>query len=315
LLDISHKNRTLRVAKAQSVVRMSPETLEKVRNNKVPKGDALQVARVAAILAAKDTSRIIPFCHPLQVEYAGVDFDLGENSITVVTTVKAIDKTGVEMEALTAAGVAALTLYDMLKMLDESLEISSIRLLSKQGGKSDFQNVFASQPRAAVLVFSDRVAAGEKRDRSGELIKKTLRQHELLVEDFRVIPDDADAAASVLAAYADELDLDFVFTCGGTGLGNRDVAPEATKAVIEREAPGIAEAIRAYGRERTPYAILSRAVAGLRGNTLYINLPGSVHAAADAMQAVFPAVLHYLAARRGEGHIETYGSGETNSVD
>ena len=104
--------------------------------------------------------------------------------------------------------------------------------------------------------------------------------------------------------------LDLVFTTGGTGLGPRDVTPDATRQVIEREAPGIAEAIRAYGQERMPFAMLSRGVAGLRGGTLIINLPGAPGAVTDALSAIFPAVLHCLAMRSGGGHTDTYGGEE-----
>ena len=129
--DISRKSNSLRTACAEAVLRMAPATLVLVRKGGVPKGDPLPVAKVAAIQAAKQTSRIIPYCHPLPVDFVGVEFTLGEETITARVEVKAIYKTGVEMEALTGASVAALTLYDMLKMLDSTLEIIGVRLLAK----------------------------------------------------------------------------------------------------------------------------------------------------------------------------------------
>lgn len=303
MLDISRKFTTLRTAVAQATVTVAPETLARVRRGDLPKGDPLTVARVAAIQAAKNTSQIIPYCHPLPLDYVGVEFTLGDETIVVTTTVKAIHKTGVEMEALTAASVAALTLYDMLKALDARLEIHGVRLLAKRGGKSDFVTSFATPPRAVVLVLSDSVAAGEKEDRSGRLICERLESHGLEVIDYRVIADDPEAIRHALIASADERQADLVLTTGGTGVGPRDHTPEAMAGVIEREIPGIAEAVRAFGQARTPYAMLARGKAGVRGRTILVNLPGSRRGVAESLDTLFPAILHALKVVRGApGH-------------
>jgi len=302
VIDVSTKYVTLRTATAQARLSVSPETLKLIHAKKIPKGDPLPVAKVAAVQAAKHTSDIIPYCHPMPVEFVGVEFEFGEGTIIVRTTVKAIYKTGVEMEALTAATVAALTLYDMLKMVDEEMRILEVELLSKSGGKSDFRTGSQSALRAAVLVMSDSIASGNKSDASGQLIVARLKKEGLNVEDYRIIPDDAELIASTVRAYADEKHLDFVMTTGGTGFSHRDSTPEAMASVFEREAPGIAEAARAYGQERTPYAMLSRARAGLRGNTLIVNLPGSSGAVTDALNALFPAILHSFPMITGRGH-------------
>jgi len=136
--DVSDKENTLRVAVARAVLRTKKETIAAIRNGSVPKGDPLAVAKVAAIQAAKNTPSIIPYCHPLPLTHVGVDFKLGEDSILITVTTKTNYKTGVEMEALTAATVAALTLYDMLKQIDRGMTIESIKLIEKKGGKSDY---------------------------------------------------------------------------------------------------------------------------------------------------------------------------------
>src|SRR5574340_643300 len=125
------------------------------------------------------------------------------------------------MEALTAASVAALTLYDMLKPIDDALAITDLVLVSKKGGKSDFRDRFASPPRAAVLVMSDSIAAGKKSDASGRLIVERLQAEGLEVADFRVVPDDLDTIQEAVRHYCDGLKLDLVVTTGGTGLGPR----------------------------------------------------------------------------------------------
>ena len=136
--DVSQKPVTRMTATAQAVLRAGPETIRTIREGRLPKGDPLPVAKVAAIQAAKNTSQIIPYCHPLPVEHLGVEFEIGTETIRVITTVVAHYKTGVEMEALTAAAVAALSIYDMAKMIDPAMVIEQVSLLEKTGGKSDF---------------------------------------------------------------------------------------------------------------------------------------------------------------------------------
>ncbi len=140
--DISSKSNTLRTASAEARVDMSAGTLQLLREGRLPKGDALPVAKVAAIQAAKNTSQLIPYCHSLPIDFVGVTFEFTENSIFIRTEVKAVWKTGVEMEALTAASVAALTIYDMTKMIDDDVIIREVRLISKRGGKSDIHEEF-----------------------------------------------------------------------------------------------------------------------------------------------------------------------------
>jgi molybdenum cofactor biosynthesis protein MoaC len=294
----------LRTAKARAVLSLRPETIALIREGRVPKGDPLAVAKVAAIQAAKNTSQIIPYCHPLPVDFVGVEFEIGEGRIEIEVTVKAVHKTGVEMEALTGASVAALTLYDMLKMLDQTMEIAGVQLLEKKGGKSDFRSAFAKPLRAAVVVLSDSVAAGKKSDESGRLISDRLREEGVEVADYRIVPDDKEKIVETLIGFADRDRLDLVVTTGGTGFGPRDHTPEAMARVIEREAPGVVEAARAYGQDRTPYSMLSRGRAGVRGRTLIVNLPGSRKGAAESLDALFPALLHAFKMLRGGGHAQ-----------
>lgn len=307
MLDISRKTTTLRTASAQAILSLTPETLFRIRQNDIPKGNPLDVARVAAIQAAKNTPLLIPYCHPIPIAFAGVEFDLGEDRITVTATVKAIYKTGVEMEALTAASVAALTLYDMLKMLDDRMKISGITLLSKTGGKSDYRDAFETPLRAAVLVTSDSIAAGITEDQSGRAIEKRLRDEGFTVEEFRVIPDDVSQIRETLVHYADTLHVDLVITTGGTGFGPRDATPDAMEGILQREIPGIPAALRAYGQERTPFAMLSRNRAGIRGHTIIVNLPGSQHGVAESLDALFPGLLHSFPMLWGGGHPSVQG--------
>jgi cyclic pyranopterin phosphate synthase len=134
MVDVSAKKITKRSASAQAFIHMQPRVIAMLPSNK--KGDPLQVARIAAIMAAKKTAELIPLCHQIPLSHVAVEFETKENGIRIVATATTTAQTGVEMEALTAASIAALTIYDMTKALDKSLEIQEIYLLEKTGGKS-----------------------------------------------------------------------------------------------------------------------------------------------------------------------------------
>ncbi len=144
MVDVSEKNKTERVAIAVSRIRVSEETLSLIKEGKIGKGDVLGVARVAGIMASKQTSNLIPMCHPLMISSCNIDFEINdeESCIDIKSTVKIVDKTGVEMEALTAATIAALTIYDMCKAVDKRMVIEGTHLLKKTGGKSGEFNFF-----------------------------------------------------------------------------------------------------------------------------------------------------------------------------
>jgi molybdenum cofactor synthesis domain-containing protein len=151
--------------------------------------------------------------------------------------------------------------------------------------------------KAAVLTVSDGVHAGEREDLSGDLLEELLEEERFDVVR-RVVPDDVDAIAAAISELAESASL--VLTTGGTGFAPRDVTPEATRAVLGRDAPGIAEAIRADALSRTPHALLSRGVAGLRGATLVVNLPGSPGGCRDGFAVLRPAVRHGLELAAGD---------------
>jgi cyclic pyranopterin monophosphate synthase len=299
--DVSSKSSTLRSAKASAVLNVDKSTIEAIRSGNVPKADPLGVARVAGIQAAKNTSLLIPYCHQVPLDHVEVVVSLESSRIVVTTEVKAIWKTGVEMEALVAASVTALTLYDMLKAIDEGMEIQSVRLLEKKGGKSALK-VTGEGLTAAVLVMSDSVSRGEKEDLSGKLLAEELRGLKFQVPVYKILPDERTGIERELKELADTKQIDLILTTGGTGAGPRDVTPEATLAVIERRLSGVEESLRSYGSDRLPTAMLTRGAAGIRGKTLIINLPGSRRGAEDGINALFPGILHTFRMMRGEGH-------------
>ncbi|MET4082662.1 cyclic pyranopterin phosphate synthase [Pedobacter sp. UYP30] len=314
--DITSKQVSLRTAKAVGVVFCSEDTIAVIRKNELPKGNLFDVARAAGFIGAKLTPQLLPHCHPVQIDGMDLTFDFldanlhssfldketfEKTGIVIFGEAKSIGRTGIEMEVLTAVSVAALELYDMLKPIDKCLEIGKIRLLDKKGGKSDRIKFFATSPVCAVLVCSDSTAQGKREDKSGVLIKKMLGDVNATVKYYGVLPDDKNAIQSQILDWVKD-DVHFIFTTGGTGLGPRDLTVEAVKEILERDADGVTEAMRVFGQQRTPLAMMSRAVAGSIGQTLIVTLPGSSDGAREGLEAILPAIFHARKMMKGGGH-------------
>ncbi len=301
MVDITHKISTLRIATAVATVKVSLQaTIDAIENNLVPKGNVLEMAKTAGLFAVKNTHLSIPDCHPIPIEFTSVDYEIKDLSIDIIFKVKTVYKTGVEVEAMHGASIVALTMYDMLKPIDKNIEISTIKLLNKQGGKSSYKNRFPFEIKAAVFVCSDSIFAGDKEDKSGKIIVEKLDSCGVETTHYEVIPDEVSVIQEKTKAFAKENQL-VIFT-GGTGLSPRDVTPEALDPLLEIRIPGIEEAIRNYGQDRMPYAMLSRSVVGTFGNALVLALPGSANGAKESMDAIFPHVLHVFHILKGSNH-------------
>jgi cyclic pyranopterin monophosphate synthase len=302
MVNITHKQTSLRKAIATAVVKVSnSETVDAVKNKMVPKCDVFEFSRAAGLLAIKKTSDVIPDCHPLPVEYAAIKHEVDGLNIIITVEVHTIYKTGVEVEAMHGAAVTALTIYDMLKPIDKAIEIGSIKLLHKDGGKSDRFKDLDARLSCAVIVCSDTISKGESTDTAGKTVIERLKQYELETIEYEIIPDEAAVIRNKAEALS-EAKIDLLIFTGGTGLSPRDVTPEAISPLIETPIPGIMEALRHYGQERMPYAMLSRGVAGFIKNSLVITLPGSVNAVNEAIDALFPHILHIFKVRTGYRH-------------
>ena len=297
MVDITHKSNSLRTAVAQATVTVSkPETIHAIENNLVPKGNVFEMAKTAGLFAVKKTSDVIPDCHPLPIEYTAVEYAIEGLNILINITVSTIYKTGVEVEAMHGASVIALTMYDMLKPIDKGIEQSAVGNCLH----THFKNNTSGNFNAVVIVCSDSISAGKKEDKAGLAICEKLKTCDVAIKEYSIIPDEFDQIQEKIKQNTNE--TDFIIFTGGTGLSPRDTTPEAIEPLLDRRIPGVEEAIRSYGQDRTPYSMLSRSIAGSIGNTLVLALPGSTGGARESMEAIFPAAKHLAKVFRGGRH-------------
>jgi cyclic pyranopterin phosphate synthase len=300
MIDVGDKPESLRTATAQAVVVIDPNIIDIIKDGNSPKGNIFEAAKISATMGVKRTSELIPYCHPIPIDGIKVEFKVEQNFIKIIVNVNSVWKTGVEMESLTGASIAALTIYDMLKPLDKSLTVESVKVIEKHGGIGDFIEKDCRKLNAVVIVVSDTRKIEE--DESGKIISNILSKNGFDIIEYKVLPDEIKIIESELKRFCDEVNIDIIITTGGTGVGPRDTTPEATQNVLEKEINGIVESLRNYGQQRTPLSMLSRGVAGIRGNTIIINLPGSTMAVTQSLNALFPGIMHAFKMILGQGH-------------
>jgi len=305
MVDVGDKTVTARTATATGRLTTTRDVIALVKADGMPKADVISTARIAGIMGAKQTSALIPLCHPLPLSSVNLDFGFTDDAILINATAKTTGKTGVEMEALTAVAIAGLTLHDMVKAVDPAAVLGDIRLEEKTGGKRGHWTRDGVVPppsvrrnTAAVIVASTGGAAGTRVDTTGPRIADWLRDHGFAVDAVTVVAD-ADVAAEVTRVVASHPAV--ILTTGGTGLSPTDQTPEATLPHLDRQLPGIAEAIRAAGLAVTPTAALSRGLAGTADGTVIVNLPGSPGGVKDGLAVLDGLLVHLVAQLAGGG--------------
>ena len=304
--NVGMKAESYRTAIATGILHAPAHCIELLRNGNTEKGDALKTARIAGILGAKRTDELIPLCHPLPIYRADIEYELGDAQVEIIATVETIGPTGVEMEALTAVSLAGLTLYDMLKphCEPEDLCLDQVKLQKKKGGKSHYTRVLKDSLAASVIVLSDTVASGKKPDTAGQNVLEILEEANFGPIAYQVIPDDPEQLLALIEQQKNQ--FPFILTVGGTGLGPKDLTVETIQPLLQREIPGLMEAARSFGQKRTPYAALSRGVAGYIDQSLVMTLPGSRQGAKESLIAILPALVHLFDVQKNIPHVGGY---------
>jgi molybdenum cofactor biosynthesis protein MoaC len=314
MADVSGKRTALREAEAEGFVNLTETVARAIEARSAAKGDVLKIAELAGIMAAKRTPELIPLCHSIRLDDVRVEcrLDARGKKVRIRAFVKASEVTGVEMEALTGASVAALTVYDMCKSIDKGMSIEGVRLLRKSGGKSgdyialresgetgiaEETRMAGRSFRAAVLTVSDKGSRGEREDTAGPALCGLLESLGAEVAHRAAVPDERPAIREILDAWSEDVQL--ILTTGGTGLSLRDATPDVLEEIADRAVPGFGELMRAESRKYTPRAPLSRGLAVTRGRCLIVALPGSRRGAEQCFEAIRPALRHAVGTLNG----------------
>jgi len=299
MVDVTDKVSTVRTAKAEGKIFLQPETILAIQGHTLPKGNVLTIAKVAGVQAAKKTAELIPMCHQLNLSFVDIEFIVQTENIVIKSIVKTKEATGVEMEALTAVSVTALTIYDMCKAVDKTMSIGEINLVEKVGGKSDHATEY--RPHVGIITISDSVSSGKNEDRSGPLLISGFSDSGCSVEHKKVLPDGSDELTPTIQNWING-GVELIITTGGTGLGPRDLTIETMEGIFDSKLPGVEQALHAYGRGKVKTAMLSRLTAGVVSGAIVICLPGSMGAVKDALNVLVPTIFHSFHMMKGEKH-------------
>ena len=299
MVDVTEKTPSIRRARAEGIIMLRADTINLIQNEAMPKGNVLTAAKIAGIQAAKKTWDMIPMCHQLNLSFVNLEFELDREQIMIRSIVKTRESTGVEMEALTAVSIAALTIYDMCKAVDKTMTISAIKLVEKIGGKSD--HAIEYRPRVGIITMSDSISAGKSEDRSGPMLLKGFTDSGCKGDHQKVLPDGSEELIPTIEAWIQD-GVELIITTGGTGLGPRDLTIQMVENNIDSRLPGIEQALHAYGRGKVKTAMLSRLTAGVVKGTIVVCLPGSTGAAKDALKVLIPTIFHSFHMMKGEKH-------------
>lgn len=317
MIDVGEKSVTKRRALAKGSISVASKTIAMIKDGTSPKGNILAIAEVAGIMAAKNTSQLLPLCHPLLLDSVRIWYQVNDSEVIAHCEVICHARTGVEMEALVGVNVCLLTIYDLAKAVDPVIEISNVYLDTKEGGKTGTwrhpRALFSLTPklshqesefaalRFAVGTLSDRASTGDYVDESGPLLTSffnTRGSHEIF---YSIIPDEKEAIIR-LVKNAIEGQADVLLFTGGTGISERDITPEVVRELSSKELVGFGELQRAHGAQFTSSSWLSRSSAFIVQKTLVILFPGSPKAVRQGLECIGGLIPHAIRMMRGESH-------------
>lgn len=280
--DIARKNTTDRYALAQAVVRTSLPAEQLLELARADKGDPLSMARVAGIFAVKDTPRLIPLCHHITILHADCRFEVGTHEIRVLVEARTIGRTGVEVETMTGASIAAVTIYDVLKPHDQGVRIEEIALVEKRGGKTDHHELEDAAHSFELLILDDNVSSG-----GADVLKRALGRW---APDGGVTERRLSRVELLARLNGEQTDTGSIVFVVCEPYGNDGLLDDLV-AYFDAEADGIVHKAREYMLERRPDGIFFRPRAGYIAQTLIVAFPADERGAKDVVDALFPTLL------------------------
>lgn len=255
-------------------------------------GDVASVARNAGIMAAKRTSEWIVNSHSLPLDWVDIKMEILDDGLTFTAEARTVWKNGLEMEVMVAVNSALLNAYDMLKPLQDDITFGEVRVEEKTGSKSDMKDRFHPPIQAAILTVSTAKKEGNRTNRSGRVIRDFLQNQSVEIVHEEILEEDRTVIEEAIKKLSDEQEIDLILFTGSSGPQKTDIMPGLIRNLSDKLMPGIGEAMRQYGYKRTPYAMHSDQIAGMRNNSLLVVLPGSSRGAEESLHAVFPGLLH-----------------------
>ncbi len=323
MINISEKLNTKRTAMAKGDIFLDTNTFELIAHKKLSKGDAISLAEIAGIMAAKRTADTIPLCHPLILDSIEMHFLLNanSNSITAYSFIQCFAKTGAEIEALFAVQTALLCIYDLAKAHTTDLKISEIEVIYKDGGKNNYNNLLEKIPEKflkyitknninnslfkninfVIGTISDRASKKIYEDLSGNYLNKFINENGGNVCATFIIPDESKQIEQNITKYSNEKQY-IIITTGGTGFSKRDITPDTLENICTREHYGIGEYFRKYGSQFTHLSYFSRSAVYEVDKSIVICLPGSLKAVQELSQPLAEIVPHIYSLIKGEFH-------------
>ena len=299
MVDITNKVLTTRIAKAEGKIFIQKNAIKAIKDNSIPKGNVLTLAKISGIQAAKKVAEFIPMCHQINLTFIDINFSIEENYIKISSIVKTNEATGVEMEALMAVSNAALTIYDMCKSIDKHMKIMDIELIQKKGGKTSHDVSY--RPKVGIITLSDSVFSGKNKDLSGSILREGFKSSGCSVFDNKVFADGSEDLIPTIKSWVSS-GIELILTTGGTGLGSRDLTTVLLEDLFDSRLPGVEQALHSYGYKKVKSAMLSRLLAGVMGKSIIICLPGSPGAVKDAINVLIPSIFHSFHMLRDEKH-------------
>jgi molybdenum cofactor biosynthesis protein MoaC len=291
VLDVSNKGETLRRATSQAVLRINPEIIKQIKNESSEIALS-ESAKIAATLAAKKTWELIPSSNLSQFDNVKVELSVRNEVIEIVVELQGVCKSDLEIESLTAVSIAALSVYDMLRSSEGSVMIESIRLLRKSDEILELSEKVARKIKTAVLFINVSEHLLEKDKQAEKFTIDALTKKNADIVESKIISNTQNEIEYNIKQFCDEKNVDLLITFGGIGITSEDIVPEVTMKLIEKKIDGISEILRFYGQKKSPLVAFSRGVAGIRGSSLIINLPGNIREISESLDLLFPRILY-----------------------